>query len=97
MTLHHVHDEASEGFYYVPTDNTYGNIEDCQEGYSSSIILAAQGQEEEQELSNLDLIQIDVVKASVTMIKTQVYSISTWHRVIHQDIHPMHLRPYLGW
>src|SRR5687767_4121920 len=31
------------------------------------------------------------------MMETQVYATSTWHRVIHQNIDPMHLRPYLGW
>src|SRR5687767_2135247 len=43
------------------------------------------------------LLKFDVVDPTSSMHETQVYATSTWHRVIHQNIDPMHLRPYLGW
>ena len=43
------------------------------------------------------LNEFSMVNPSQPMIETQILATSTWHRVIHQDIDPMHLRPYLGW
>ena len=35
--------------------------------------------------------------SSAILIETQVLATTSWHRVVHEDIDPMHLRPYLGW
>ena len=42
---------------------------------------------------------LDILDAYIPMpmVETQILATSTWHRVIHQDIDPRLLRPYLGW
>src|SRR5688572_19017040 len=98
MTLQYVHEEPPQSYYFDLSDAAQGHLDDDQEGYPHGINIAAQMQEKEQEEEPiLEFINLDIVKPTTSMIETQVHAISTWHRIIHQDIDPMHLRPYLGW
>ena len=41
--------------------------------------------------------RFDVSSMSHSMIESHVLATATWHRVIHKDIDPVLIRPYLGW
>ena len=41
--------------------------------------------------------RFDMSSMSHSLIESHVLATATWHRVIHKDIDPVLLRPYLGW
>src|SRR5687767_8666419 len=91
----YVHEEQQDSYYYDPTNITPET--NNHKGYPANINLAAQIPEQEVEPCAFDLVKFDVVHPSQPTMETQVYATSQWHRIIHQDINPMHLRPYLEW
>ena len=42
-------------------------------------------------------VHYDVTNMSQSLMESYVLATATWHRVIHKDIDPALLRPYLGW
>ena len=53
--------------------------------------------EENQELSLNVANQFNLMDLNVPIMDTRVYATTAWHRVIHKEIDPRQLRPYLGW
>ena len=74
----------------IPADTAPEHQEDSQEEPQPK------DSQEEPQPPTFDLVKFDFVHSKEPMIETQVFATSTWHRVIHQNIDPMHLRPYLG-
>ena len=54
--------------------------------------------EESQDISLNHLTsKLITMDSSIPFMDTHVYATRAWHRVIHKEIDPRHIRPYLGW
>ena len=57
--------------------------------------------EPNEDASNLSLktikSEINVLSPNMPIMDTHVYATKAWHRIIHKEIDPRKLRPYLGW
>src|SRR5687768_3096974 len=87
--------ETPTATYTVHTDSPADTAPEHQE--FSHDETRSQDSQEEPQPPIFDLVKFDFVHSKEPMIETQVFATSTWHRVIHQNIDPMQLRPYLGW
>src|SRR5688572_20640353 len=87
-----VQEETSPLYYFDPTDNARDTINTDHDGYPHTMRHTSQAN-----LVENQMVPFGLVEPNMPMMETQAYATSTWHRVIHQDIDPMHLRPYLGW
>src|SRR5687768_2553687 len=83
-------DESFDRYFYDPTDAT-----EEPQGYPALVSHLSQ----EIEPSEIDQKTVENVVfefASAPLVETQVLATTSWHRVIHEEIDPMHLRPYFG-
>src|SRR5688500_12097739 len=83
-------DESFDGYFYDPTDAT-----EEPQGYPALVNHFSY----EIEPSDIEQKTVDNVVselASAPLVETQVLATTSWHRVIHEEIDPMHLRPYFG-
>ena len=78
-----------DGYFYDPTD-----IDNDVQGYPALINHTTQLNHVKMETTKCNEPDYDKPEP---LIESHIYASSLWHRVIHQDIDPMHLRPYLGW
>ena len=99
-------EESKDPYFYDPTDKAFDenapllkidNDENSlnADGYPSQALHTSQVYQEDQ----VTMLKHDFgsVNSSKPMVETQIYAMSTWHRIIHQDIDPKLLRTYLGW
>ena len=84
-----VSEVSNNPYYYDPTDAT---TEDSE--YPAFVNHAAQTLEEQ---SPNDIGDISISDPYQPLLKTQAYVTTAWHRVLHHEIDPKDLRPYLGW
>src|SRR6476660_2762287 len=81
-------DEPFDGYFYDPTDET---VE--AQGYPAVVNHLSQ-LKPSQDIDSDDIVEN---YAYGPMIETQVYATKLWHRVCHQELDAMYLRPFFGW
>src|SRR5687768_6357312 len=83
-------DESFDGYFYDPTD-----VDGEAQGYLALVTHLSKAIEP-SEIDNRKVENVVSEFASAPMVETHVLATSSWHRVIHEEIDPMYLRPYLG-
>ncbi|HYX14539.1 MAG TPA: hypothetical protein VE944_09245, partial [Nostoc sp.] len=84
-------DEPFDGYFYDPTD-----VHEEAQGYPALVNHLSQ----EIAPGDIDLKVVEKVVSEISsapMIETQVLATTSWHRVIHEEIDPMYIRPFLGY
>ena len=83
-------DESFDGYFYDPTD-----VDGEAQGYPALVNHLSKAIEP-SEIDKRKAENVVSELASAPMVETHVLATSSWHRVIHEEIDPMYLRPYLG-
>src|SRR5687768_2223502 len=83
-------DESFDEYYYDPTD-----VDTEAQGYLA-LVNHLFNAIEPSENDNKIVENVVYELSSAPLIETHVLATSSWHRVIHEEIDPMYLRPYLG-